>query len=246
MINITREKEVPKSLDTPEIQDYIQKAIAYKKDPKNKEKPTPPSSYRNSDLLDAFDRCFYAKCYLTEEKFINSYTMDVEHFIPKSEAPELRYEWTNLFPAEHNANMSKPNKTPEGGYLNPCDPADDVEKQIIYTLSALGERPFFDPIDKNNLKEVNTTELLDRLHNGHDENSIRKTADLRNAIQKKYINLYQLIAEYGLESISLQRKTQIKNELKGLLSRRASFTMLCRSIPAVIQLNKELSNELFD
>src|SRR5690606_35693430 len=128
-----------------EIKDYIQKAIEYLNDPVTKVKPEKPTSYRGSDLLDAFDHDFHAKCYLTEQKFENSWSMDIEHFTPQSERPDLVYEWNNLFPAEHYTNMIKPRITPVGGYLNPCDSNEDVEHNIVYSLSIHGFDPDFQP-----------------------------------------------------------------------------------------------------
>ncbi len=246
MINISRESAIPGSLDTQEIKDYIQECADYKNDPKNNPQPKKTKDYRNSDLMEAFDRCFYSKCYLTEEKFFNSWKMDVEHFVPQNENPALVYEWTNLYPAEHKANMSKPRKTPAGGYLDPCDDADDVENQIIYTLTDHGGKPNFDPKDSNNQKEVNTADLLNRLHNGHDALSSQNTADLRHGIQKRYINILEKICEWRALSNGTQSEVQKRNELKLLLSRKSSFTMLCRSMPAVIQLNNEFPDMFLD
>ena len=147
MINIERDITPPASLDSPEIRQYINEAILHLEDPQKNPKPEKPVSYRNSDLLEAFDRDFHSKCYLTEQKSENSWIMDIEHFIPQAERPDLVFEWRNLFPADHYANMIKPRKTPPGGYLNPCDPNDDVETEIIYTLSAMGISPHFDAKD---------------------------------------------------------------------------------------------------
>lgn len=235
MINVTREANIPTSLQKPEIQTYIDACADYKADPDNKEKPKAPTSYRNSDVLQAFDRCFFAKCYLTEESFVNSWVMDIEHFESKAEHPELRYEWTNLFPCDHRANMCKPRNTPEGGYLNPCLPEDDVENDILYALSASGERPFFEARDTTNIKAKNTAELLDRIHNGHDNNTNQASANLRNAIRKKTRLILNKIIAWQQSKNGTQEKFQAKIELKALLSRKASYTMLCRSIPAVRQ-----------
>ena len=101
MINIIREVVAPVSLNSPEIQLYIIDAVAHLNDPINVPKPDKPVAYRTSDLLEAFDRNFFSKCYLTEEKYVNSWIMDIEHFIPQNERPDLVYEWTNLFPAAH-------------------------------------------------------------------------------------------------------------------------------------------------
>ena len=104
MINIERPQQSPVSLQTQDVKDYLDKVVACKNDA-TLPKPDKIPSHRNSDLIDAFDTCFFAKCYLTEKKFMSSYEMDIEHFLAKNfnEYPELRYEWTNLFPADHDA-----------------------------------------------------------------------------------------------------------------------------------------------
>ena len=71
MINCTREPDNPTSLNTAEIQQYINDAVAYLADSENLPKPDKPVSYRNSDLLEAFDRIFHSKCYLTDNTFAN-------------------------------------------------------------------------------------------------------------------------------------------------------------------------------
>ncbi|HBC85938.1 MAG TPA: hypothetical protein DCZ94_03185 [Lentisphaeria bacterium] len=233
MVNISRGLEVPASLSTHEIKLYIDQVILFKNDPVNNPKPEKPVSYRNSDLLSAFDRDFYSKCYLTEMKYVNSWSMDIEHFIPQSECPELVYEWKNLFPADHYSNMIKPRNTPTGGYLNPCEPTEDVESEIKYSLSSLGADPHFEASNVRNRKALNTCELLERIHNGHDEPTKNATSDLRHAIHKKYIEILNKIIKWQAHPEGTQEKYQAKRELRDLLSRKSSFTMLCRSIPAV-------------
>jgi hypothetical protein len=239
MINVLRDPTVPTSLTTLDIQNYIDSAILYLNNPAANSKPEKPVSYRSSDLLDAFDRDFFAKCYLTEQKFANSYIMDIEHFEPQNARPDLVYTWQNLFPAEHNTNMIKPRLNPVGGYLNPCDPNDDVESEIIYTLSFYGDSPNFDPANPGNVKATNTCNLLNRVHNGHDQNTIKSTESLRFAIHKKYIEVLQKIIEWREAAENSQEQFQAKRELKDLLSRKSSYTMLIRSIKAVRQLPLE-------
>tara|TARA_B100000787_G_C16178705_1_gene290506 strand:+ start:1061 stop:1807 length:747 start_codon:yes stop_codon:yes gene_type:complete len=235
MININRQNNSPASLNTAEIRQYIQDAIGFLNNPTNP-KPTKPVSYRNSDLLDAFDDSFHSKCYLTELKFVNSYIMDIEHLIPQNERPDLVYEWSNLFPAEHYTNMIKPRTTPIGGYLDACEPTDNVEEAIIYTLSPYGYDPLFEPNDINCQKTKNTCDLLDRVHNGHNATTIKATQNLRHSIHKKYIDILLKINEWRGFPDGTQEKAQTKRELKGLISRKNSFTMLMRSMPAVRQL----------
>lgn len=234
MINVQREEKIPETLNTPEIQQYINDIESHLADPENVSKPKVPGTYRTSDLLAAFDKCFHLKCYLTEQWFPNSWCMDVEHFIPQSEDPSKRYEWANLYPAEHRANKMKPRSTPLGGYLDPCDPADDVENEIFYSLSVMGQKPSFDPKDPKNLKAVNTSQLLDILHNGHNDDTKFATASLRHEIHKKYDHILNLIINWLGSPEGSPLKHQYSNELKLQLSRKSSFTMLMRSMIPVI------------
>lgn len=236
MINIRR-GAAPASLQTNQIKNYLDELIAYKNHPEDERKklskPECNVGYRNEDLFEAFDRDFYAKCYLTEKRFENSWAMDVEHFKAKAFAqhPELKYEWTNLYPADHDANMLKPRQEPEGGYLDPCADEDDVEKEILYTTLFGGESAF-KALNGNNLKAVNTATLLDKIHNGSNQESTKKTADLRHLIAKKEREVLNTIIQW-LGASDEQDKFEAETKLKKLLSRRASFTMLMRSLKAV-------------
>ncbi len=238
MINVSR-GERPEFLDRPEIKLYLDEVIAYNelnKEEKLKALKPDAGAYRNSDVLEAFDRDFYSKCYLTEQKFPNSWVMDIEHFKSKNfgQFPELKYEWTNLYPCSHDANMSKPRNEPIGGYLDPCDENDDVEKEIVYTLE-MGGVAFFDVLNKKNTKAVNTCKLLDKIHNGIDENSKKKTAALRLLIQKRESELIQLIMKWQNCKIGNDATEEIRlsGKIQRLLSRKSDFTMLLRSLSCV-------------
>lgn len=242
MINIIRDRTTPASLETPEIQKYIEDLHGHLADPKNIPKPK-AQAYRNSDLLSAFDKCFYSKCYLTEQKFANSWCMDVEHFISQTEDSTLRFTWSNLYPAEHRANSMKPRATPPGGYLDPCNPMDDVELEIMYFIGPFGQSVSFDPTDPNNQKAKNTAHLLDIIHNGHDENTIKSTASLRLEIQKKYDIILHLIIDWLASEEKSTKKNNYKKQLEEHLSKKSSFTMLFRSMPAVIN---HIPSEMLD
>jgi hypothetical protein len=236
MINITRGKR-PGSLDNPDIKTYLDEVIFYnnlsEEDRKNTPQPKGGISYRNSDVLEAFDRNFYSKCYLTEQKYQTAYSMDIEHFRSKAfgQFPELKYEWSNLYPCSHDANMSKPRIEPIGGYLDPCDSNDDVEKEIVYTLE-MGGVTFFDVLNENNLKAINTCQLLDRIHNGTNDYSKKKTPELRFLISKKEREVIDLIMEY-LNEKDNEDKIRVSRKIKNILSRKSDFTMLLRSLSSV-------------
>ncbi len=237
MININRTKKSPASLQSQAIKDYLDNVAAWKNDPTLPKPDSNLPAYRNSDLIDAFDDCFFAKCYLTEKKFVSSYEMDIEHFLSKNlnAHPELRYEWTNLYPADHDANMVKPRTTPEGGYLDPCNPDDDVENDLFYWLEFGGKTCHFKAINEENTKAKNTAQLLDKIHNGHDEASKLKTGGLRQALFDRREKINQVIMDWLSAKANGNLDKQIKKEilLKRLLSRKSSFTMLMRSTSAV-------------
>jgi hypothetical protein len=236
MINVTRGKR-PESLDRPEIKLYLEEIITYNqlnKDEKLKAQKPDAGAYRNSDVLEAFDRDFYAKCYLTEQKYYSSYSMDIEHFKSKTfgQFPELKYEWTNLYPCSHDANMSKPYNEPIGGYLDPCSSNDDVEREIVYSLE-MGGVAFFDVLNENNIKAVNTCKLLDKIHNGTDDYSKKKTADLRLLISKKEREVINLIMEWLNVKGNIEAEIRASRKIKNILSRKSDFTMLLRSLSCV-------------
>lgn len=250
MINILRNSIAPDSLSTPEIRQYLDQLEAYyfdqelPIDQRTLSKPTCTETYRNSDLLEAFDDYFFSKCYLTEKKFITSWAMDVEHFIPRNKRPDLTYHWENLFPADHDANMMKPRKNPTGGYLNPCDPHEDVEKDILYFIDFEDNSVHFEASDRSNIKAVNTAKLLQKIHNGDSTETHRKTIELREAIRKKYIHVLETIIKWQNARLAKNSQDEFKHErkLQGLLSRKNAFTMLIRSVEAV----KILPDYFFD
>lgn len=159
--------------------------------------------------------------------------MDIDHFIPQNERPALKYEWTNLYPADHKANMMKPRITPPDGYLNPCNPAEDVENEILYHLEVGGGQVHFKARNIQNTKAINTSALLNRLHKR-----------LQIAIKTKYDEVIYTIAEWGAAKAKGDHQKVFEKEvlLKMLLSRGSSFSMLMRSILVV----RDLPSEFFD
>jgi len=109
----------------------------------------------------------------------------------------------------------------------------------MYSLSAYGEKPYFEASDNLNIKAINTANLLNRIHNGHDQNTEKATKQLRHAIHKKYIDILNKICEWRASENGSGKEFQTKRELKDLLSRKSSYTMLCRSMAAVRQLPED-------
>ncbi len=207
--------------------------------------PKPPPSlqsliiktYRNEDVLEKLESTFFSKCYLSEEKHNNAWIMDIDHFHSQAEFPDRIHDWSNLYPINPAANQSKPKKTPEGGYLDPCDPSDDVEKEIVYVKEGVSDNPGFEPLDPNNIKATNSAELLRKIHNGVDGNrdSQKRSAELRFLIIKRAEKIYKIIIEWQGAQLrkDFKEEARTRNILKYYLSRRNSFTMLMRALPPV-------------
>lgn len=247
MINVNR-SPTPASLQRPEIKTYLEEVAKYNSlsadERKSAQKPD-AGSYRAEDVLEVLGNDFHSKCYLTEQKFANAYAMDIEHFKSKAfgQHPALKYEWTNLYPCSHDANMLKPRIDPEGGYLDPCSSDDDVETAIVYTLGFNGEASF-DAYDEQNSKARNTALLLDKVHNGGtDRDAKMKTATLRLYINKKADELKELIMDWQSVKGNQEEEIRASRKIKNLLSRESDFTMLLRSLSCV---KKHVPKEFLD
>ena len=159
---------------------------------------------------------------------------EVEHFQGQKEAEELIFTWTNLYLACKNCNGMKPRTTPEGGYLAPCNETDNVETEIKYVLGQrFFDRPSFTKSNQNpSVKVTNTIDLLTRLHHGHNPNTRRKTASLRELINRRAKKLVLAITKHK-EALNHQDHAAAKQneaQIRRYLSRRAPFTMLMRCI----------------
>lgn len=187
--------------------------------------------YRNDEILEALHEDFLKKCYLTEFYFSDAGLMEVDHFVTQHDDPThvRKYDWTNLYPIHDKANKKRLKSTPVGGYLDPCDQQDDVENSIIYKVHFSGGVSF-QAKDINNLKAVNTAQLLTRVHQ-----------EFRGAIKEKHHEILDTLRErdYALKKGEIELVAEKEFLLRNLLSRQSSFTMLMRSIT-------DIPSEFFD
>ncbi len=242
MISLMRPPE-PASLSTPEMRQYLADCAQYESncaaapDPKTVPRPSKPGNYRSSDVLRAFDTHFFSKCYLTEQWHGNSHEMDVDHFMPVNQDAALKYDWNNLFPAAHKANMMRPRLWPVGGLLDPC--RDDVSSRLLATIGINGTKPQFEAANSTDQAARNTADLLNLLHNGKsgDEESRQNTRHLRVTIAEQYDRILHAIIRFqrAEKAGSPQQLANARRELRGLLSRQSAFTQLMRAMPAVVE-----------
>ncbi|QMW04111.1 hypothetical protein [Spirosoma foliorum] len=190
--------------------------------------PVPPSlaakkEYRNQEVLEALFKVFREKCYLTERKFDSMNEMEIDHFIPQNDPAKPIYVWENLYAIHEKANKQKPKSIPAGGYLDPCDANDDVEYEIIYKVE-FGGNALFKARHEDNIKAVNTANLLNHVHR-----------DLKQAISNRHHEVVNAVAKWYHAKLSGDRDKEFEQELllRKFLSRDSQYTMLMRAIEVV-------------
>lgn len=93
MINVIRDSVLPESLNTPAILAYQEACQQYEIDQQRVSeeqtitKPVCNSAYRTDEVLQALDRVFLGKCYLTEQVFDSVNEIEIDHFCRVSSGP---------------------------------------------------------------------------------------------------------------------------------------------------------------
>ncbi len=198
----------------------------------------PPSlaekkSWRGNDVLQRLHEDFLGKCYLTEQVVPLS-GLEIDHRRPRNQ-DGADFDWSNLYPASHDANNRRPRGWPEGGLLHP-DGRDDVEKRLIQELDYDNEANilcFFAARNPDDQAAINTEAELNWLHNSDKSGSGHNAKDLRDAIQRRLILMLDLQvklldARERMESGALELK-KLELRFQRVVSRRAPFTALLRS-----------------
>lgn len=82
--------------------------------------------YRTPGIKEALKEETHGKCAYCESKPLHVTHGDIEHIVPKSESPELTFDWSNLTLACDVCNTRKGSKL---GLLDPyaCDPENEFE-----------------------------------------------------------------------------------------------------------------------
>ncbi|GKW47361.1 HNH endonuclease [Planococcus sp. NCCP-2050] len=142
MIYLERPKSPPNALITNAAQwksaliDAVNQYGGYKSIPKDL-KEALIGHYRHDEIKDALFKMSIYKCAFCESKPGESGNIEVEHFAPKSEYPELTFEWGNLLPVCRKCNGAKGNlDTKSYPIVNPCevDPEDYFEYESLFII----------------------------------------------------------------------------------------------------------------
>jgi len=208
------------------------------------EAPNIEKDHKTPEVYEALGIVFYKKCYLCETQELEAENFDIEHFNPHIGNDDLLKLWINLYLACHLCNQYKSLLT---NILDPCNPAENVEKLIIHELAPFEYTPKFYPSNPRNEKIVNTCKLLDKIHNGSDEKSIKKTAKLRRAIQLRANELIAAILNFhrNTEENEAIERYKAYEKIKQICSRRSPYTMLMRDVATRYMKQEDLQN-LFD
>ncbi len=178
---------------------------------------------------------FLGKCYLCESSIFLG-VLEVDHRVPQADPAgvDLRFHWSNLFPACRSCNGRRSKRWPTDGLLFPD--RDGVEARLDQRLEWVGSELVarFLAVSPDDAAARNSAEELGQLHllpGGR--RRIDKADDLRAAITAQYALVSEkereyrnARAEHGAEDLRTRRAEDL---LRFLLSRRSPYTMLLRS-----------------
>lgn len=191
-------------------------------------------SLKGEDLLEALHRDFLGKCYLCERRLAIG-ELEIEHRRPQAQWPEDVFHWTNLFPACGFCNGRRARSRIPQGLLSP---GDGIEQRIVQ-LVRIGERGTtilceFYPADPDDVAAQTTAEELTRLHSGQGTRSPRTrlaTRCLLDTIHDHFIGEVHPLEVKVLRGRERRQRDELaESRLASMLSRKASFTMLMRSL----------------
>lgn len=146
-------------------------------------------------------KCCYCECNINEE----SKYMEVEHFLPKKDYPDLVVDWDNLLPSCKRCNTNKGSHDPNNEYIiNPCN--DEPKTHIAmkhYRLKA---------------KDQVGQSTIDVLYLNETERLVQPRFLIGNATQESLENITDQLKNYyrGVNQ-STKQKNIIVNGLKSLL-----------------------------
>jgi hypothetical protein len=218
MIDVERSKEPPKSL-----------ALKAKWD--------------GEDVIRTLRRDFHEKCYLCEKK-VALREVEVEHRIPRSVSQEGKFDWRNLFPACQFCNKRRSGCAyPSEGLISPGDDVEGRIDQRMYTsengLSAVCE---FRPKRLGDVPAMRTAEELNHIHSAETATTPRATMGMLDFLDEIHDHYHGTLWPLEIKVLRGRQRGEpdadAEAKLAGLLSRRAPFTMLMRSVvhPALVDL----------
>lgn len=119
--------------------------------------------YNTKEVVDLLEPMFLGKCYLCEQDELSD--PEIEHFEPHQGDTAKKYDWNNLYYSCGRCNSIK--SYVHINILDCCDPNVDVFRAIKCILPSAPDGPINveGVILPNDLKTINTVNLIDRCYN---------------------------------------------------------------------------------
>lgn len=189
------------------------------------EKLKSSGSYNCGDVLQRLQTDFKNKCYICEEKEISS--INIEHFVPHKGDKDLKFDWNNLFFACGHCNNTK-----LAGFDNilDCTQTNEVETNIKYLMKPLPKELVELQTLTTDAKTLQTSQLLERVYNGHTTNKIMEAANLRSKLLKEIRKFNDLLFDYVDDTYSVEEKENFKRDITGAISDASNFAAFKRWI----------------
>ena len=193
-------------------------------------------TYNTPEVNAALQEMFHGKCYLCENRNVNSY--QIEHMYPHRGDVDLKYDWNNLFLVCAHCNNTK---------LDRYHPILDCTKENIEELIAFRKKGYFgteeelvfEPIVMRE-ETMNTQKLLQEIHYGSTPQKKMEAKILRKTLRKELSEFKELVREY--QEAEDEEKEDLECLLKQELKDSSSFAAFKRWL---IRDNKEMFSELF-
>lgn len=163
------------------------------------------SAYDGEDVLKQLIEDQHGKCYMCER--VRYTDFEVEHFESKSQNPELRQEWRNLFLACRYCNGKKSNRY--DAMLNPLEV--NIEDEIRHDVDYGNGVARFSPISDSE-QEVATAEFLEKLFNGSGKIRTIKETQFFDYFISVMNRFQELICDYLFDPVS-KNEENVRNEL---------------------------------
>ena len=201
------------------------------------------------DVLERLREDFKNKCYICEEKGISP--TNTEHFIPKKDNIDLKFDWNNLFLSCVHCNGIKLARAKFDNILNCTIEAHQVDIKIKYLINALPKENEYKITLlalEDEIKVNNTISLLNAVYNGHNTTT-RQSLDadnLRDKLLKDVKKFQNFLLKYNENNPDLQEKNKLKNKIIREIQSSAGFCAFKRWIIRQDNKLKQEFEQYFD
>ena len=172
--------------------------------------------------MDQLHMDFLGKCYLCERP-IEPNGFEVDHRLQRAwtSGSGLEHQWDNLFAACSDCNQRRPKKEPNAPPLDPG--ASGSMARLVQRWA--DDRPIFWPTGPKDNNAVSTTAELVHLHDPLQPKGRNLVSAIRSQLLLVFKTERDLFAAQAPEE-----QDDLRERLRRLLSRRAPFTAIVRSV----------------